>query len=162
MLRCNRFNWLGELHVLETDQQVFLVCQIQDGFICIICTDVITFIKVPANSATKCPTMCLYFATTVNLKKTPPKIKTNNNPPLPQTEQKVKSSNFNGFTTIKFLHQNFLQKEQEPTSGLVAVVIHSVTSLRVYLGEFFLGNVSQNCVHLLLIRASCCLRNIMT
>lgn len=89
-------------------------------------------------------------------------MKTDNNPPPPQTKQKIKSSHLNGFTTVKFLHQNFLQKKQEQTSGLVAVVIHSVPSLRVYPGEFVLGNVCQNCIHLLLIRASSCLRNIMT
>lgn len=39
MLRCNRFNWFGQLHVLETDQQVCMVCQIKDEFIDIIYTD---------------------------------------------------------------------------------------------------------------------------
>lgn len=40
--------------------------QIQDEFIDMKCTDVIPLINVPANSATMCPTMCFYFATTVN------------------------------------------------------------------------------------------------
>lgn len=115
MLRCNRFNWLGQLRVLEIDQQVYFVYQTKDEFIGIIYTDIMTFVKVWANNGSGPPTMCLCFAPTVNLKKKnkPPRTKTNKQiPTASKQSKKIKPSNFSGFSKVKFLRQNICKRSK--------------------------------------------------